>query len=122
MLGDAIASKKERLHKSLASQRMWEVPMSEKYLVQSSRLAQLMLIDFRTSNIHPLPEYPIPLFVLCPLSVTFFHVQWISGTKSRIINPLVAKRPGKKSEIKKTQKNEEKKKKNLKKFKKIKEN
>ena len=45
-------------------------------------------------------EYPIP-----PLSVTFFCVQWISGTESRIIDPLVAKRPRKKSEIKKSKKN-----------------
>ena len=42
-------------------------------------------------------EYPIPPPPPPPLSssVTFFCVQWISGTESRIINPLVPKRPGK---------------------------
>ena len=54
-----------------------------------------------------LEGYPIPLsvlFFLPPLSVTFFRVQWISGTKSRIIDPLVAKRP-KKIRNKKMKKN-----------------
>ena len=38
-------------------------------------------------------EYPIPPR---PLSATFFRVQWILGTESRIIDPLVAKQLGKK--------------------------
>ena len=48
-------------------------------------------------NTSTILEYPIP--PRPPLSVTFFRVQWISGTESRIIDPLVAKRPGNKSEI-----------------------
>ena len=60
---------------------------------------------------HPLTRIPNSSVrhVFFP-SVTFFVTKKpgcnISGTESRIIKPLVAKRPGKKSEIKNTKKNE----------------
>ena len=50
------------------------------------------LLNFPSLS-HPLPR--IPYSSSSSSSVTFFCVQWISGTESRIINSLVPKRPGK---------------------------
>ena len=61
----------------------------------SSTFTRRLLISLSIALCHlqdiQLLEYPIPP----PLSVTFFCVQWISGTESRIIDPLVTQRPGK---------------------------
>ena len=48
-------------------------------------------VIWRKRAIHPTTRIPNSSVCPPPLSVTFFRVQWISGTESRIIDPLVVR-------------------------------